>query len=70
MTQEDFEKIAKRFNLLVARNEKKRRTYLIRVANSGESYSVLLEISDVEIKFLPDNLIEERIVKTLTNSLW
>ena len=71
MTQVEFSKIAKSFNLLVVRHDKKRRWYMVKEEGEcSNTHSVVLDLSDTELKFLSDKLIEERIVKALTNSLW
>ena len=70
MTLNEFKEVTNTYGLVLIRDEKRKGWILASKHDSDGTLTALVEIRDVEIKFLSDRLIEERVLKALTNSIW
>lgn len=60
------EEICERYGLIWLRDEKRGRWYLA----TGAGQTVLLEISDLDVRLVPSRLLDERVAKALTMQIW
>lgn len=70
MTLSEFKEVTNTYGLVLVRDEKRKGWILASKHDNDDTLTALVEIRDVEIKFLSDRIIEERILKALTNSIW